>query len=125
MYHQRYQGVSLATLPNQNTKLTGRSEIILHDLLCRLEKFTIRRVSNSEMIPGFADDILVEAPLLGFGLVYEANDVARSIRGKLHAHAVRSRSLIVLSRRFTPKQNDASRGDWDGDGGEHCQSLIS
>lgn len=58
-----------------------RREIILHDLLCRLEKFTIRSVNDAEMIPGFADDVLVEAPLVGFGLVYEANDVARSIRG--------------------------------------------
>lgn len=62
--------------------MTPSSEIILHDLLCRLEKFTIRKVNNDEMIPGFDADVLVEEPLVGFGLIYEANDVARSIRGE-------------------------------------------
>lgn len=57
------------------------SEIILHDYLSRLQQFTVRKVSNEAIMPEWHEDVLVTAPLVGFGLVYEANDVARCLRG--------------------------------------------
>jgi hypothetical protein len=58
------------------------SEIQIHDGLSRITKFTIKRTVSPNFPLRWLKDEIVEEPLTGFGLVHEANDVGRCLRGE-------------------------------------------
>lgn len=62
------------------------SEIIINDGLSRLTTFTIRRANydGKQLQPtSWEEDEVIEQGFKGFGLQYEADAVARSLRGEL------------------------------------------
>jgi hypothetical protein len=70
-------------------------EIVLHDGLSRLTQMTIKQIDQepAPRVLKWKENVVVSRPLPGFGLMFEADAVARSLRGDLLAHALLKRWL--------------------------------
>lgn len=63
-------------------------EIVLNDGLSRLTQMTIKQIDQepAPRILKWKENVVVSKPLPGFGLMFEADAVARSLRGDSLAH---------------------------------------
>ncbi|WVQ82028.1 hypothetical protein IAT38_004156 [Cryptococcus sp. DSM 104549] len=74
-----------ATQKTQNTRIVGsKGEIHVHGHTSRPQKYTIKRLANPEEEGGkFLPDEVVDMSFGGFGLYWEADEVARCLRDGL------------------------------------------
>jgi hypothetical protein len=67
------------------------------------------------MDPTWQDDVIVDAPIAGLGLIYEANEVARCVRGQCLESGSGRRKLIIQT--VSPKAQSCRmtkrRRSWD------------
>lgn len=68
---------------NHHATIIGtEGEIVIHDVPCRIERFSVSKYTKNEKgKDAWTEPEKFEFPIPGFGLVFEAEAVARDIRG--------------------------------------------